>query len=228
MKAQLQRSTLVRDVAERLRQRILQGDPLPGEYLPSRKVLAAEFGVGMSTIHEALQALTAVGLVASRPGKGTWVRDDALDTLIHPDAIEGRLGELDARQVYEARSVIEVALTEMAAERAAPENMEEIWNAVRDMEAAIQDDEQFARADLSFHLAVARAGQNVVLEQLYHLSRRMLSRVIVDWVGRPGVKEESLRLQRFIAQTIDQGDSDQARQAALAHMTYIAGLLDEH
>jgi DNA-binding FadR family transcriptional regulator len=75
---------------------------------------------------------------------------------------------------------------------------------------------------------VARAGQNVVLEQLYHLSRRMLSRVIVDWVGRPGVKEESLRLQRFIAQTIDQGDSDQARQAALAHMTYIAGLLDEH
>jgi DNA-binding FadR family transcriptional regulator len=228
MKAQLQRSTLVRDVAERLRQRILQGDPLPGEYLPSRKVLAAEFGVGMSTIHEALQALTAVGLVASRPGKGTWVRDDALDTLIHPDAIEGRLGELDVRQVYEARSVIEVALTEMAAERAAPENMEEIWNAVRDMEAAIQDDEQFARADLSFHLAVARAGQNVVLEQLYHLSRRMLSRVIVDWVGRPGVKEESLRLQRFIAQTIDQGDSDQARQAALAHMTYIAGLLDEH
>lgn len=228
MKAQLQRSTLVRDVAERLRQRILQGDPLPGEYLPSRKVLAAEFGVGMSTIHEALQALTAVGLVASRPGKGTWVRDDALDTLIHPDAIEGRLGELDARQVYEARSVIEVALTEMAAERAAPENREEIWNAVRDMEAAIQDDEQFARADLSFHLAVARAGQNVVLEQLYHLSRRMLSKAIVDWVGRPGVKEESLRLQRFIAQTIDQGDSDQARQAALAHMTYIAGLLDEH
>jgi GntR family transcriptional repressor for pyruvate dehydrogenase complex len=228
MKAQLQRSTLVRDVAERLRQRILQGDPLPGEYLPSRKELAAEFGVGMSTIHEALQALTAVGLVASRPGKGTWVRDDALDTLIHPDAIEGRLGELDARQVYEARSVIEVALTEMAAQRAAPENREEIWSALGDMEAAIQDDEQFARADLAFHLAVARAGQNILLEQLYHLSRRMLSRAIVDWVGRPGVKEESLRLQRSIAQTIDRGDSDQARQAALDHTAYIAGLLDEH
>jgi DNA-binding FadR family transcriptional regulator len=75
---------------------------------------------------------------------------------------------------------------------------------------------------------VARAGQNVVLEQLYHLSRRMLSRAIVDWVGRPGVKEESLRLQRSIAQTIDQGDSDRARQAAMDHMAYIACLLDEH
>jgi GntR family transcriptional repressor for pyruvate dehydrogenase complex len=228
MKAQLQRSTLVRDVAEQLRQRILQGDARPGEYLPSRKDLAAEFGVGMSTVHEALQALTAVGLVASHPGKGTWVRDDALDTLIHPHAIEGRLGELDARQIYEARSVIEVSLTELAAQRAAAENVEEIWSALSDMEAAIQDDEQFARADLEFHLAVARAGQNILLEQLYHLSRRMLSRAIVEWVGRPGVKEESLRIQRIIAQAIDQGDPVQARQAALDHMAYIAGLLDEH
>ena len=77
-------------------------------------------------------------------------------------------------------------------------------------------------------MAVARAGQNVLLEQLYHLSRTMLSEVIVDWVGRPGVKEESLRIQRIIAQTIERGDPAQARQAALDHMTYIASLLDEH
>lgn len=227
MTARLQRSTLVRDVAKELRQRILRGDVGPGEYLPPRKELAAEFGVGMSTVHEALQALTAVGLVASHPGKGTWVRDDALDTLFHPDAIEGRLGELDARQVYEARSAIEVALTELAAERATAEDVEQIWQALRAMEAGVENDERFTQADLAFHLAVARAGQNVLLEQLYHLSRRMLSRLIADWVGRPGVKEESLRIQRTIAQMIERGDPVQARQAALDHMTYIASLLDE-
>ena len=63
MTARLQRSTLVRDVAKELRQRILRGDVCPGEYLPSRKDLAAEFGVGMSTVHEALQALSAVGMI---------------------------------------------------------------------------------------------------------------------------------------------------------------------
>ncbi len=227
MKAQLQRSTLVHDVAEQLRQRILQGDPRPGEYLPSRKDLAAEFGVSLSTIHAALQSLTAVGLVASHPGKGTWVRDDALDTLIHPEAIEGRLGELDAWQIYEARSVIEVALTELAARRAVPEDVEQMWNALSVMEAEIKDDECFTQADLAFHLAVARAGRNLLLEQLYHLSRSMLSKVIVDWVGRPGVKEESIRIQRNITQAIERGDSAWARQAALDHMTYIASLLDE-
>jgi GntR family transcriptional repressor for pyruvate dehydrogenase complex len=228
MKAQLQRSTLVRDVAEELRQRILRGDVHPGEYLPSRRDLAAEFGVGMSTIHEALQALTAVGLVSSHPGKGTWIREDALETLIHPDAIEGQLGELDTRQVYEARSVIEVALTELAAQRAAPEDVEKIWKALGDMEAALDDSEGFTQADLEFHLAVARAGQNVLLEQLYHLSRKLLSEVIADWVGRPGVKEESIRMQRITAQTIEQGDPIRARQAALEHMSYVAGLLDEN
>ena len=96
------------------------------------------------------------------------------------------------------------------------------------MEATIDDDERFTQADLAFHLAVARAGQNVLLEQLYHLSRRLLSEVITDWVGRPGVKEESIRIQRTIAQAIERGDPAQAHQAALDHMTYIASLLDEH
>lgn len=226
MAVQVQRSTLVQDVAEQLRQRILRGDVRPGEYLPSRKELAAQYGVGMSTMHEALQALTAVGLVSSHPGKGTWVRDDALDTLIHPAAVEGRLGELDAPQIYEARSVIEVALTELAAERATPEDIEQIWKALQAMEAAGDDDAGFVLADLEFHLAVARAGRNPLLEQIYHLSRRLLSKVIADWVSQPGVKEESIRIQRKIAQAIERGDSVQARQAAEDHMTYIAGLLD--
>jgi GntR family transcriptional repressor for pyruvate dehydrogenase complex len=205
---------------------ILQGEVCPGEYLPPRKELAAQFGVGMSTVHEALQVLTAVGLVNSHPGKGTWVREDALDTLIHPAEVESRLGELDARLAYEARSVIEVALTELAAERAMPEDAARIWEALRAMEAAIDDDAGFVEADLEFHLAVARAGRNILLEQLYHLSRRLLSRVISDWVMRPGVKEQSIRLQRTIAQAVEQGDQSQARQAALDHMAYMGRLLN--
>jgi hypothetical protein len=42
------------------------------------------------------------------------------------------------------------------------------------------------------------------------------------------VKEESIRIQRNIAQAIEQSDPILARHAALDHMTYIASLLDEH
>jgi GntR family transcriptional repressor for pyruvate dehydrogenase complex len=205
---------------------ILKGDVQPGEYLPSRKELAARFGVGISTVHEAIQALTALGLVASHPGKGTWVREDALDTLIHPAEFESRMGELDARLVHEARSVIEVALTELAAQRATPEDVERIWDALAAMEAAEQETAAFVEADLGFHLAVAKAGKNGLLEQFYHLSRKLLSKVVADWVREPGVREESIRNQRVIAQAIKQRDPQQARQAAFDHMAYMGRLLE--
>ena len=225
MSFQLQRSTLVHRVTEQLHQMILSGDIQPGEYLPSRKELAARFGVGISTVHEAIQALTALGLVASHPGKGTWVREDALERLVQPAEFERRMGELDAQLVYEARSVIEVALTELAAERAMPEDMERIWNALAAMEEAGQDTVAFVEADLDFHLAVASAGKSGLLEQLYYLSRKLLSKAITDLVVQPGVREESIRIQRAIAGAIEQRDPHQARQAAQEHMEYIGRLL---
>jgi GntR family transcriptional repressor for pyruvate dehydrogenase complex len=226
MSVHLQRSTLVHSVTEQLRQMILSGDVKPGEYLPSRKELAARFGVGISTVHEAMQALTALGLVASHPGKGTWVREDALDRLITPAEFESQLRELDAQLVYEARSVIEVALTELAAQRAMPEDVERIWNALAAMEAAGQDAAAFVEADMNFHLAVANAGKSGLLEQLYYLSRRFLSKAITDLVRQPGVREESIRIQRSIAQAIEQRDPHQARQAAVDHMAFIGRLLE--
>jgi len=218
--------TLVDLVVHELRQMILDGEIQPGDFLPTRKELAAQFGVGLSTVHEAIQALAAVGMLESRPGKGTWVREDTLDTLIHPAVVESRLGELDAQKVYEARFVIEIALTELAAKRATPQDIEQIRNALETMEAVIDDDEAFVEADLEFHLAVARAGRNGLLEQFYHLSRRLLVEVISEMVRLPRVKEDALRIQRDTAEAIAQGDPDRAREVAVEHMKHVHDLIE--
>jgi len=226
MHPRIQTSTLVERVTDELRHMILAGEIQPGEFLPTRKELAAQFGVGLSTVQEAIQALTAVGMLESRPGKGTWVRDDTLDTLIHPAVVKTRLGELHARKVYEARFVIEVALTELAARWATPEDVERIWDALRAMEAAIEDVDAFVEADLEFHLAVARAGRNELLEQFYHLSRKLIVEVIGEMLKLPDVKEDSISIQRAIAEAIEEGDPGKARQAAVAHMEHVQQWLD--
>jgi DNA-binding FadR family transcriptional regulator len=189
MKSLVRKQTLVDDVTRELRLMILEREIQPGEFLPPRKDLATQFGVGLSTIQEAIQALSAVGMLESRPGKGTWVREDALDTLIHPAVIRTRLGELQARQVYEARFVIEIALTELAAGRATPEDIDQIWDALADMEATVED-------------------------------------VISEMLKLPDVKEDSISIQRAIAQAIEQGDPDAARQAAVDHMKHVEHWLD--
>jgi GntR family transcriptional repressor for pyruvate dehydrogenase complex len=226
MPSGLSKSTLVDDVAEEIRQMILTGEVEPGEFLPTRKELAAQFGVGLSTIQEAIQALSAVGMLASRAGKGTWVREDALDVIIHPEMVRARLGELNARKVYEARGVIEVALTEMAARRATPEDIERIWQATDRMEACFGDTERFVDADLAFHLAVAKAGKNELLEQFYHLLRKMLVEVIHEMVSLPHVKRDSIPYQRAIAEAIEKRDPTLARRAAEEHMAYVDELLN--
>lgn len=227
MNSQVLPHTLVDKVAQALREIIRAGEIAPGEFLPPRKELAARFGVGISTVHEAVQALTAVGLLASRPGKGTWVRHDAFDTLIHPAAVETRLGVLEARRLCEARAVIEVALTELAARRATAIDIQRIWEALASMESALQDDDAFVEADLAFHIAVAQAGHNELLEQFYYLARKLLAAIIGELIRLPRVKEEALVIQRRIAEAIAAADAGQARQAALEHMKIVEGLLDQ-
>lgn len=226
MSSELAGSTLVDDVTEEIRRMILAGEVEPGEFLPTRKELAAEFGVGLSTVQEAIQALSAVGMLASRPGKGTWVREDALDSLIHPEAVRTRLGELNAEKVYEARGVIEIALTEMAARRATADDVRAIWSALERMESTIEDDEAFVEADLDFHLAVAHAGRNELLEQFYHLSRRLVVQVIMEVLHLPKVKQDSIPYQRAIVEAIEAGDPNRAREAAEEHMAYVDSLLE--
>ena len=89
------RSSLVDDTAAELRRMIVGGQLRPGEYLPPQKELAARFGVGASTIREAVQTLIAVGLLQSHPGKGTWVREDAGAGLIHPEAVKSPPGRVE-------------------------------------------------------------------------------------------------------------------------------------
>jgi GntR family transcriptional repressor for pyruvate dehydrogenase complex len=222
----VQLDTLVDEVVHQIRQMILTGTIEPGGFLPTRKELAEQFGVGLSTVHEAIQALSAVGMLASRPGKGTWVREDALDVLIHPEAVRTRLGELNARKLYEARGVIEIALTEMAAKRATAEDTRDIWDAMERMEASLGDTDAFVEADLDFHLAIARASRNELLEQFYHLSRKLIVEVIHEMVDLPDVKKESIKYQRAIIEAVEQRDPVRARQAAVDHMAYVSDLLN--
>ena len=169
-----------------------------------------------------------MGLVESHPGKGTWVRQDALDTVFNSKDVKTRLGVLNAEQVYEARLIIEVGLTRYAAERASQNDIERIWQALHEMERGVDDDNAFVKADLEFHLAVARAGHNELLEQFYYLVRELLSEVITEMVMLPKVKEDSILLQRAIVQAIEAHDPKKAQSAAQKHMSYIEELLRKY
>jgi GntR family transcriptional repressor for pyruvate dehydrogenase complex len=222
-----QRNTLAEDTADQIRSLIVTGELKPGQILPTRDELCARFGVGRSTINEAIQILASVRLVDSRPGKGTWVREDALEEMIHPDAVKAHLGSIDARMVYDARALIEVDLTAKAAVHATEQECRAIWAALAKMEAAINDDAAFVEADWDFHMQVATAAHNSLLAAFYRLCRRLLTEVISDLIKLPSVKQDALALQRAVAEAIERHDPEEARAAALAHMRSLAPAFGE-
>ena len=215
------RSTLVDDTANKIRQMVYSGELQPGEFLPSRKELAEQFDVGISTIHEAIKSLAAVGLVDSRPGKGTWIRPGALENVIDPSLITNRFGQVDVETIYEARLMLEVELAGLAAQRATSEDIQAMWAALEASQSVMSDDQEFMKADWDFHMAVAKAARNVLIESFYHLSRQLLREFIQDAIGRPGVREEALQLHIEQAKAIERHDVARARDIAHGHMLYV-------
>jgi DNA-binding GntR family transcriptional regulator len=68
-------------IAERLRERIAAGEFPPGTQLPTGRELAVEFDVAPNTVLAAIRELRDEGLVASQQGRGTFVRDGAVEAI---------------------------------------------------------------------------------------------------------------------------------------------------
>jgi GntR family transcriptional repressor for pyruvate dehydrogenase complex len=212
------RNPLTDRVIRRIQDHILRGDVAPGEYLPPQPQLAAQLGVGLSTVREALKALQLIGLVESTPGRGTMVMPNALKILSSDAAMKANLEAVDLQQALEARTVLEVALTRLAAERATAGDIVEIRAHLDEMHSSLGDAGAFVRADMRFHLAVARASKNSVLTQAYYFIQSLLEQVVQEADALPGGAERALVNHGEIVAGIINHQPDRAQTATERQM----------
>ena len=64
-------------IADQIRERVLDGDWRAGERIPSIRELAVELGVNPNTVTKSYQRLVERGIISSRRGLGYFVSDDA-------------------------------------------------------------------------------------------------------------------------------------------------------
>lgn len=223
----LEHMTLADRVFRELYQSIISGQIEPGEVLPPRRELAERYNVSLSTVQEAVKGLKAVGLIDSRSGVGTWVREDALNTVVDPDLVARRLSQLGAREIYEARLVIEVALADLAACRATDEDIQAIWEAIESMKAHPLDDQAYVQADLQFHLRVARAAHNRLLEEIHQLVYQFLPEVFLEMVKLPSMQQDGIDQQAAIALAIEERDRESAARRTAEQLHYYLDRLKE-
>lgn len=176
----IQRSNVPQVIADRIIDLISTGELKLGERLPSQRELAKQLGVGISSLRESLQSLTAVGLIQMHPGRGTFVSDSFEGAAGRFAAVAPLISSQELGDLLEARLHLDTAVAEMACLRATDRDIDEIRSAFAAMEAAVAsgDMQALERADVAFHIAIAEAAHNQVMVQLIGSLLSLLSRQI--------------------------------------------------
>ncbi len=160
----IERKRVTDQIIDQLTAMIADGRFKPGDKLPSEPVLMEQFGVGRSSLREAIGALSLIGMLTVRPGHGTHVAAPAGEPLTKPL----RWGMFmtwreKLHEFIEARISLEQTLVGMAAERATETDIEEIRRGLNLLKSPKLTRRRAIEADLVFHMAVANASHNSVL-----------------------------------------------------------------
>lgn len=159
--------TLPDQVAQTILRRIATGKLRPGHRLPSQRDLARSMGVGLAVIREAVQRLQALNIVEASHGSGTVIRPFRWMPLIYePSYFLLAAQSIGVHELWEARRLIEGQIIRLAAQRATPRDLAAM-RAVLDRADPLPPDYEASQVlNREFHLALARAAQNAVFEDL--------------------------------------------------------------
>jgi GntR family transcriptional repressor for pyruvate dehydrogenase complex len=219
------------EVAQVLMSHLLNDGYEVGQRIPSERALAASLGVGRSVIREALKSLALLGLVQVRAGDGNYLQSRSSGLL--PNTFEWGmlLDENTLDEVIEARRELEVVLAGLAAARRTQEDIDDLHALLETMRAAPAD-QHFVEADVAFHLRIARAAKNAVLQQMLESTHSLLYAWISRVIEAAGDTRPSVSEHVPVLEAIEAGDVEGARAAIRDHLdragSRLAATISEH
>ena len=209
---------LAEQVEDQLFQYILQ-KPIPvGERLPNEFKLGELFGVGRSTIREAVKSLVSKGVLEIRRGAGTYVvstataEEDPLGLL----KTEDKMGL--AMDLADVRMMLEPEIAMLAARNATEEEIKTLRELCDRVEGKIRRNEPYIQDDIRFHTYVAECSKNQVIQQLIPIIDTTVMMFVN--VTHKKLTEETILTHRQVVDAIAERDLIGARTAMMMHMTF--------
>jgi GntR family transcriptional repressor for pyruvate dehydrogenase complex len=212
------RQRLSEQVAQHLRELIVEGDIAAGEALPTERELARRFAVSSVVIREALNSLSVTGLVEIRHGVGSFVTSPDRWQVAEPIATLIRSGRADLLQVVEVRAIIELEISGLAAERHDETTILALDSALARMNHSLHDPVANVEADMAFHSALASGAGNPVLWLLLQPIIAPIHTGMLRGTLLPAAMARALEEHRRIRDAVAARDADGARQAMRTHM----------
>ena len=212
--------TTAEEVVARLREMIHRGDLKSGSRLPPERDLAKQLGVSRPTLRGGIRTLAAVGILKSKQGAGTFVVEAAVSPALdsNPLRLLASLNGFSSAEMFEARLLLEMAITGLAAERATSDHLAELAEELAEMFATLDEPEEYLVHDMRFHQIIASASGNRIITVLMNMVASILFDVRSKTVHRAHDLKESAEMHRQIFRSIREGSADSARNAMRDHL----------
>jgi GntR family transcriptional repressor for pyruvate dehydrogenase complex len=223
--APIKSTRIYEEIVRQVKQMIAEGRLKSGDRLPPERDLAEKFVVSRTSVREALRALESLGLIESRPGEGTFVREVSIEALVEPLALLMASQREAIVELFEARRLLEPALAALAAARATREEMHEMDRILEEQAKEIAAGKTGLAQDAAFHTAIGAAAHNRAITRIAHAVMDLLTQSREESLNTPGRPTRSHQDHRRILAAITARDERGARQAMLDHLEAVEALV---
>lgn len=141
----------------------------PGDKLPTEHELMKMFGVGRSSLREAISALVLVGYIDVAQGRGSFVKKDLNDMDLTTFELKDIQTAASIIDLIEIREILECNTARLAARRAGPNELKHLRQILSEMKKSKKNIDRFSEHDFDFHVTLAEASGNRMILQIMKL-----------------------------------------------------------
>jgi DNA-binding FadR family transcriptional regulator len=212
------RESVAEMVARRILDMVTSRALKPGDQLPPERDLAKSLNVSRPSVREAIRGLSILGVVKSRQGGGAYITKLDGDALLGPIQFFLGLEDVNIRELYDARSLIESDVARRAAENISDEALSKLEGILAEQKLILNDAQAFRLSDFAFHEAIWIGSGNAFLKRIGESLNVLGLEVRKRRSEGSGVLQQSCRDHRKLLDALQARDPDAAAKAAKEHM----------
>lgn len=207
----IQKKSLAQEVADALQHSIESGAFALNEKLPTEPELMQKFGVGRSTIREAIKYLSQLGFVNVQQGLGTFVVSHSSNNVL-----DEKIERADFADVFEVRQLLELKIVEKAAISRTKIHLQKMKKKLEERKRYAENGDMLhcINADVDFHIAVAESCGNTILHELYKTMSVHVSKFFLTLYNDTAKFVETQKIHEDLLQAITDKDAIKATKIA--------------
>lgn len=181
MDIKIKQNTIVEQVMEKIKELIASGQYKVGDKLPTESELGQMFGIGRSSVREAIKIFNYLGILESRTAKGTYV---CSRSHISSESLSWAvlLGSNEMQELVETRAAIELWSVIQLADKYRSDSqkyqkyIDQLGQIIINMRNATNDRnyDNTIELDFQFHDVIISSSENSLFISIYHTLRSFM------------------------------------------------------